>query len=195
MQTMKLYAQIRWTVLRLAKLLNISNEDVFWLRFDELKAIAAKQRTVESFNTPERKAEVMACLSIDLPQSFSFEKIKRIMGGEKLPDEVVLQGSQLSGGLSQGRVHIVIDPDNEDLEAWDENTILVAESTDPSWTALFARCKGIVVARGGVLSHCAIVAREMGRPAVGEIQGATHILKEGEYVWVDGTHGIVRRII
>ena len=55
------------------------------------------------------------------------------------------------------------------------------------------KAKAIIVSRGGVLSHCAIVAREMGLPAVGEIRGATHLFKEGEHVWVDGTHGTIRR--
>ncbi len=195
MQTMKLYSQIRWSLLRLAAELDISAQDIFWLNFDEVKKIITDKKYLNQINFAERKEKIKSCLSIDLPQSFSFMEMKQILNGEATSKESVLQGSNLSTGICQGRVHLVIDPDSEDLSRWDEDTILVAEATDPSWTALFARAKGIVVSRGGVLSHCAIVAREMGRPAVGEIQGATHVLKEGEHVWVDGTHGIVRRDI
>ena len=81
----------------------------------------------------------------------------------------------------------------ENLENWPDNTILVAEATDPGWTPLFEKSKAIIVSRGGILSHCAIVAREMGLPAVGEVYGTMSLLKEGEYVWVDGINGTIKR--
>ncbi len=72
-------------------------------------------------------------------------------------------------------------------------TILVAETTDPGWTSIFAKVKGIVVERGGVLSHCSILAREMALPAVGSIISVRHKLKTGDKVWVDGNTGRVMR--
>ncbi len=193
MQSMKVYSQIRWSVLKIARSLQFSETDAFWLTLDELFLMCDGKKNMDVSNILERKEKIRSHMSIDLPQSFSFTKLKKILNGEPINNEKVLHGSNLSSGLSQGKVHIVIDPESENLESWDSNTILVAEATDPSWTALFAKSKGIIVSRGGVLSHCAIVAREMGRPAVGEILGATHIFKEGEHVWVDGTHGLVRR--
>ena len=70
--------------------------------------------------------------------------------------------------------------------------MLVAETTAPPWTPLFARAAAIVTDAGGILSHCAIVAREYSIPAVVGIQRATVILRDGQLVEVDGTNGSVR---
>ena len=72
--------------------------------------------------------------------------------------------------------------------------ILVAERTDPGWVVLFASASGLVVERGSVLSHAAIVAREMDLPAVTSIPGLMDWLSTGDVVEVDGRTGTVRRI-
>ena len=82
---------------------------------------------------------------------------------------------------------MVNDPNDIDTSAWPKQTILVSNSTDPGWTPIFAKAKGIIVEKGGVLSHCAIVAREMAIPAVSGI--AVSRLKNGDLLWVDGNSG------
>jgi len=71
--------------------------------------------------------------------------------------------------------------------------ILVAERTDPGWTLLFPAALGLLVERGSLLSHSAIVAREIGLPCVVGIAGLLDTLLDGEVVEMDGTTGIVRR--
>jgi pyruvate,water dikinase len=68
--------------------------------------------------------------------------------------------------------------------------ILVCSTTDPSWTPLFVHAAGLVVERGGMLSHGAIVARDFGIPAV-VLPGATRIIPPGAAVRIDGTKGRV----
>ena len=70
--------------------------------------------------------------------------------------------------------------------------VLVAETTAPPWTPLFATAVAIVTDTGGVLSHCAVVAREYGIPAVVGTGSATSVIQEGQLVEVDGDAGIVR---
>lgn len=70
--------------------------------------------------------------------------------------------------------------------------IVVAPSTDPSWTPLLLVAGGLVLEEGGPLSHGAIVAREFGIPAVLNVHGATAAVTEGSRVEVDGFAGIVR---
>jgi pyruvate,water dikinase len=70
--------------------------------------------------------------------------------------------------------------------------ILVAETTAPPWTPLFATVAAVVTDTGGVLSHSAVVAREYGIPAVVGTGNATAILADGQLVEVDGDKGIVR---
>ncbi len=70
------------------------------------------------------------------------------------------------------------------------DAVLVAEATDPSWSPLFLRAGALVLDRGGPLSHAAILARELGLPAVLNVAGATTLL-EGHDVTVDGDAGVV----
>ena len=70
----------------------------------------------------------------------------------------------------------------------------MAERTDPGWILLFAGAAGVVVERGSVLSHSAIVARELGIPAVVSVAGLTSWLTTGDLIEVNGTSGVVTRI-
>ncbi len=69
--------------------------------------------------------------------------------------------------------------------------ILVAPTTLPTWTPLFATAAAIVTETGGPLSHSAVVARECGIPAVVGAAGATGIVRTGQPITVDGSRGVV----
>ena len=70
--------------------------------------------------------------------------------------------------------------------------ILVARTTMPPWTPLFAIASAIVVETGGILSHAAVTAREYGIPAVLGVNGATRHIRDGQLLEVDGNKGTVR---
>jgi pyruvate,water dikinase len=70
----------------------------------------------------------------------------------------------------------------------------VAQATDPGWTPLFINAAGVILEVGGLLQHGALVAREYGKPCVAGIEGVTALLKDGQMVEVDGTHGVVRMV-
>jgi pyruvate,water dikinase len=93
-------------------------------------------------------------------------------------------------GRVRGRVRVVTDPRNAILERGD---VLVAERTDPGWILLFPFAAGLLVERGNLLSHSAIVARELGIPAIVAIDGVTRWLKDGDVVEFDGASGVVQR--
>ncbi|MBM4368686.1 MAG: hypothetical protein FJ102_20905 [Deltaproteobacteria bacterium] len=100
-----------------------------------------------------------------------------------------LDGLGVSPGVSRGRVRVLRDPaEGHRLVAGE---ILVAPSTDPQWTPLFARAAGLVVELGSMLSHGAVVAREYRLPAVANVRGATKILRDGMEVTLDGRAGAV----
>ena len=71
---------------------------------------------------------------------------------------------------------------------------MVAERTDPGWVPLFPISKGILVERGSILSHSAIVAREMGIPAIVGINHLFETLKDGDIVEMDGSKGTIKII-
>jgi phosphohistidine swiveling domain-containing protein len=102
------------------------------------------------------------------------------------------RGRGVSPGIARGVVRVVHDP--RDLGRVGAGEILVVPSTDPAWTPVFARLGGLVMERGGVLSHGAVVAREYRLPAVAAIANLTEILHEGEWIEINGTTGLVKRI-
>ncbi len=93
-------------------------------------------------------------------------------------------------GSVTARVRIVHDPH----ERFAAGEILVAERTDPGWVILFPAAAGILVERGSLLSHAAIVSREMGVPSVVGIAGLTHWLSDGDLVRFDGRTGAIERL-
>ena len=102
-----------------------------------------------------------------------------------------LSGMGACAGVVRGPVRVVFDPRDVVLE---RGEILVAQQTDPGWVVLFPAAAGLLVERGSLLSHSAIVAREMGIPAVVSIPQVTSILRNGEWVEMDGAAGTIRRI-
>ena len=70
----------------------------------------------------------------------------------------------------------------------------VTKSTDPSWVMVFPLLKGLIVEKGSLLSHSAIISREMNIPAIVGVQGATTALKTGDFVQFDGSTGIIKKL-
>lgn len=101
-----------------------------------------------------------------------------------------LDGLGVSPGMARGRARVVINP--SDPSALEPGDVLVAPITDPAWTPLFLVASAVVVDVGAQQSHAAIVARELGIPAVVSVGAATKRLSSGAIVEVDGTHGTVR---
>lgn len=95
-----------------------------------------------------------------------------------------------SAGQATARARVIRDPRTETLSPGD---ILVARHTDPGWIAVFCNASAIVVERGSLLSHSAIVARELGIPCVVGLKGATNWIVDGETIFVDGATGQVER--
>lgn len=98
-----------------------------------------------------------------------------------------LQGTGCCYGIVRAKIKIVHDPscDIENLKG----RILVTTQTDPGWTLLFPFVSGILVERGSLLSHSAIVAREMGIPAIVGITNLIALLHDDALVEMDGSTG------
>jgi rifampicin phosphotransferase len=99
-----------------------------------------------------------------------------------------LRGLGASGGVARGPVRVLRAPDAARLRDGD---VLVVEYADPGWTPLFPRAAALVMEVGGAMSHAAVVARELGIPAVFGVRDATRALTDGETVEVDGDRGLV----
>ncbi len=105
-------------------------------------------------------------------------------------DSETLKGFAGASGKIEGVVRILTNP--EEGENLKKGEILVASTTNVGWTPLFPKASAIITDIGAPLSHAAIVARELGIPAVVGCGNATTRLKTGDKVIVDGGHGVVQ---
>jgi pyruvate,water dikinase len=154
----------------------VTVEELIGDRHADWKQVTAARR--------RRRAEYQA---FDLPQTWEGvpEPLPRNVS---CSDVDALTGLGAGHGVADGVVRLVADPGNADL---DDGEILVCATSDPSWSALFLAAKAVIVDVGGPLSHGAIVARELGIPAVINTRSAMRMLRDGDTVRVDGTAGVV----
>lgn len=99
----------------------------------------------------------------------------------------ILLGYPGSAGIVEGEVVIVIDPSSTVAP----DKILVFKYTDTDFVPLMKKAKAIITDEGGMLSHAAVISRELGIPAVVGVKNATKSLKTGQKVYVNGGAGLV----
>ncbi len=175
--------------------------DVFWLRVEEVFGTLDGTSTAGDLRAlvEQRKAEFAAYERGPAPperfETYGPPSLAWSALGAAGPavdaDAAMLAGTGCCPGVVRARVRLVTDP----REAGElDGRILVAERTDPGWTLLFPPASGLLVQRGSLLSHSAIVAREMGLPCIVGIPGLMATLADGEMVEMDGATGVVRRL-
>jgi len=99
-----------------------------------------------------------------------------------------LLGDPVSPGLVEGKVRVILDPHQTQLEPGE---IIVCPGTDPAWTPLFLAAGGLVMEVGGMMTHGSVVAREYGIPAVVGVSQATIRLTTGQPIRLNGTTGLI----
>jgi phosphohistidine swiveling domain-containing protein len=172
--------------------------NIYWLEEDEVTELIAaleNNRPLPNFadRIPTRKAEWRAALQIIppvmLPEKSFWQKF--IGGGapEEKDGKITLTGLGTSGGQVTAPACVLYGP--EDFPKMKPGNVLVATTTTPAWTPLFAMASAVVTDIGGPLSHSSIVAREYGIPAVMAARNATRHIKSGQMVTVDGKAGTV----
>ncbi|MEB3860871.1 MAG: pyruvate, water dikinase [Desulfurococcales archaeon] len=109
---------------------------------------------------------------------------------EEKTGEVLVRGVPASPGIASGRVKVALTVD-EAKKKMEKGDVLVTKMTDPDWVPYMKLASAIVTDEGGMTAHAAIVARELGIPAVVGTGEATTKLKDGMVVTVDGSRGVV----
>ena len=173
--------------------------DVFYLTFPEVLGYAGGCADAKGFRNAvaARRAQFDAYEKMEaLPERFETR------GGVPVNTEAApscgeeaaagrLAGIGCCRGTVRGRARVIRDLSNA---ADVTGCILVAERTDPGWGPLFPLAKGVLVERGSVLSHAAILTRELGIPCVVGVKGLLAAVKDGDEVELDGAAGTVRVI-
>jgi pyruvate,water dikinase len=104
--------------------------------------------------------------------------------------ETEMNGLGVCGGSATARAAVL--DDVSDAHRLKPGDVLITRQTDPGWGAVFPLISGLVMERGGMLSHGAIIAREFGIPSVVGVANATRAIPHGGRVHVDGDRGTVR---
>ncbi len=202
----RLFGRVRRVFVELGKRLFAEDRldeprDVFYLTVDELlgfvegTAVSTDLRGLVAL----RRAEFARYAELP-PPADRFETLGMVYVGNAFRASVerveaehgdTLKGIGCCPGVVRGQVRVVRDPREATLIPGE---ILVAERTDPGWVMLFPAAAGLLVERGSLLSHSAIVAREMGIPAVVSVPGLTAWLRDGDWVEFDGATGVIRRL-
>jgi phosphohistidine swiveling domain-containing protein len=167
-------------------------EDVFFLTYDELVSDAPTlpAETLRAL-VVARKADHDYFQNLDVPDRWVGNPVPMESAPPVVEDRRVvgeLTGIGVCGGEVTGTARVVFDPDHADL---DEGDILVCPTTDPSWTPLFMLAEALVIDTGGVMSHGAIVARELGVTCVINSKHGTRDIPDGARITVDGASGRV----
>ena len=166
-----------------AKIIN-HKDDIFYLEIEEIYQLIQGSQISNDLKDriSRRRSAYSRFYKINMPERFmttalpSIEKIQ--INPESSKEEKIqnqLSGLVSSPGTVTGRV-LVLETPKIPNEPYD---ILVANHTDPGWTPLIALAKGVIVEHGGMLSHAAIVTRELGIPSIIGVAGATTVLKTG----------------
>ena len=166
--------------------------DVFYLELPEIEALATQPVPALQALVAERRATFEEYRQQPPPRERFFTygtdfSDQYVYSDEKMEGaEADLQGIGCCPGIVTGRVRVITDPRST---ASLDGDILVTTSTDPGWVTLFPTAAAIVVARGSLLSHSAIVAREMGIPCIVGVTGLLRTLRTGDRIRLDGATG------
>jgi phosphohistidine swiveling domain-containing protein len=167
--------------------------DVFYLTVDEIVGgLPADKRAVQDLvgRRREKRAEYER---LELPSWWRGTPQPTMIqdADDSFGDDIVLTGIAAGSGVVEGPVRVIHDPAVVEVEPGE---ILVAPTTDPSWASIMFVSSALVVDIGSVLSHAAVVARELGLPCVVNTRTGTRMLRDGDLVRVDGTAGTVQLI-
>ncbi len=110
----------------------------------------------------------------------------------KATSEVRISGRAIGQKIGAGRVRVIASP--AEMNRVQQGDVLVTDMTDPDWEPVMKRAAAIVTNRGGRTCHAAIVARELGIPAVVGAGEATAVLKDGEAVTVSCAEGDIGKV-
>jgi pyruvate,water dikinase len=193
---------LRTCVLRLAdraveRQVITDRDDAFFLTRDELEAAATGEgedlvdQVRKRRSAWERSRRLMAPLALGTMPKVLERVVSalEVVRSERPTPEGALRGEPASPGRASGTVRLV--RGSEDFVRFRPGEVLVAQTTAPAWTPLFAQAAAVVTDGGSLAAHASLVAREYGIPAVVATGDATARLVDGEWVTVDGSAGLV----
>lgn len=182
----RFYNLIREGVLQIAAqlraenpiLLPMTKQDFFSIKLEEYEAFARGEKSAADLKEIMVKRSEWRTMKREFPEFLIIGKNEVPFNNRTVPRAApgVLQGRCASSGEVEG-CPLVIDDPRDALKLADlSDRILVTRHTDPAWVYIMARCKGLISEKGSLLSHTAIIGRELGIPTVVGVKNATKAL-------------------
>lgn len=201
MNRSRIFGMVREAVLRLGEIYVKkgyidTKRDVFYLTLDEIRLLADSpcdmKETVFGRKKKYEMFEMLPAYSRIVFSGNAFDKNHRNINMTSVytvKDEMI--GVPCSNGVVEGEAYVVTDVKKATSV---KNKILITKMTDPGWVFLLAEAKGVVSEKGSLLSHTAIISRELGIPAVVGIDNLLSTVKSGDIIRLDGASGVVKII-
>lgn len=173
-------------------------DDIFYLEYSEVLAFIEGTATTMNLRglVAVRKQEYAEFKRLEAERFETYDGVHLSERHVKEAENTMIEGDTLQGlgccpGIVRGQARVITDPKDAVIYPGE---ILVAQRTDPGWIMLFPIAAGVLVEYGSLLSHAAIVVREMGIPAVVSVKHLFANIKTGDLIELDGEKGLVRII-
>lgn len=138
--------------------------------------------------------EVESALSReDLAKRENTSEVKEVVHKSSVNQKIIIKGAVAYAGKVSGNV-VKVNDQNLNLIKFPTGSVLVCDNTDVRYLPMMKKAAAIVTDRGGILSHAAIIARELHKPCLINTKIATKILQNGDYVLVDANKGIIAKL-
>jgi pyruvate,water dikinase len=172
-------------------------QDIFYLYLEEIKYFARTGHSEINFRDLANKrinTYVKEYQHLQLPDRITtYGPVGLVNFDLKHTDSPLPNGTLTGLGCASGVVRapaLVVSDPNKTSDT--EGKILIAKMTDPGWIFLMLGAKGLVVENGNILSHTAIIGRELGIPTIVGVKDAMSHIHNGNEIEIDGAHGTVR---
>lgn len=179
----------------LAQKLNILRDDIGYLTLDEIEKILRNgvfstklisKRKEGCIITIAKKRLAVQTLNGKVAKKYH----KIILEVEQQKQEMVVRGKIAQAGIARGIIKII--RSYHDIKRVQDGDILVANTTHPDYLPAMKKAGAFVTNEGGIISHAAIVARELQKPCIVGTGNTTKILMDGDLAEVDANQGIVK---
>ncbi len=198
MHRTRLYSSARKILLKIGERLKRANciensEDVFFIYIEELRDCAQQKTDMKSI-IQKRKFEIEQYGKLPFYNQVVFkgkvfnQSPYNIENGEDSFTQTELVGTPCSPGVITAEVLVIEKPS---IKLSTSGKILVADTTDPGWVFLIRGAKGVIAQRGSLLSHTAIITRELKKPCVVGVKNAMQKLKSGDVITLNANTGVI----
>ena len=182
---------------KIGKKYNFSYEEFRWMTFEEQIKVSKKRYSSSKIKNhiKNRKKCTILFFGISNKEYFLIEGEKALKFKQCLllrQKESILKGIPAFSGYVVGTSAVI--KSKKEIKNFKEGNILVSPHTTPDFVPVMKKAAAILTERGGLTSHAAIVSRELGTPCIVGIVGLLGNIKTGDYLEVDATKGIVRKL-